>query len=84
MPELNEAAQTLDGKTQIERILALKESYRKMLAELADCGVPLQDVVKQVRKDYITAALRIANGNKTRASQMIGCHRNSLWRHWKV
>jgi len=56
------------------------EHYKAVLYELACAGVPLKEVVNQVRRDYIAAAMYIENGKGLRAAARIGVHRNTLAR----
>ena len=82
MPELNEVESTRAYNSTSRVRMIRCQPYLDMLYQLAGAGVPLHDLMKQVRKDYIAAALRLKRGNRCRAAKLIGIHRNSLARHW--
>lgn len=47
-------------------------------------GTTLEEVRKQVERDYITACLQAAEGNMSRAAQMLGLERSHLYKKMKA
>ncbi|NUM76257.1 sigma-54-dependent Fis family transcriptional regulator, partial [candidate division KSB1 bacterium] len=47
-------------------------------------GTSLEEVRKQVERDYITACLQSAGGNMSRAAQMLGLERSHLYKKMKA
>lgn len=47
-------------------------------------GTSLEEVRKQVERDYITACLQSAEGNMSRAAQMLGLERSHLYKKMKA
>lgn len=53
------------------------------IRECLESGVTLEDATQAFRESYLRAALELACGNQTRAAELIGVHRNIVWRWCK-
>jgi DNA-binding protein Fis len=56
------------------------DHYKELLYTFANLGVPMEQLITQVRKDYARAAYRITKGNKSKAAILVGVHRNTMSR----
>jgi len=51
---------------------------QRLAAELLESGIRLDQAVRELEKQYIVAALEKTRGNRSRAAQSLGLHRNTL------
>jgi hypothetical protein len=64
--------------------MTIDERLIKIITELQESGITLEQAEDAFRKKYVTVALKTADGNVTRASRLIGVHRNTLHNHLKT
>lgn len=59
--------------------LTIDERLAVIIGELLDGGIPLKVAKKVFEDKYIVLAIgRFPHGNKTKASRLLGIHRNSV------
>ncbi len=51
---------------------------QKLVAELIDSGIRLDQAVREIEKQFILAALEKTRGNRSLAARSLGIHRNTL------
>ena len=44
-------------------------------------GITCSEAIREVKKQYIASALKVAKGNRTRAAYLLGVHVNTLARN---
>ncbi len=57
---------------------SLNGQLTKLVSELVDCGLTLEQARKEFEKQFILASLRSNNGNISRSAKLLGVHRNTL------
>ena len=62
-------------------IASVLQHLRKEAAEFLDQGGTMTDFEAMARKAFLTEALHLEGGNRSRAARLIGTHRNTLARH---
>ncbi len=76
----------------IERLIVMSEGNKKIsIKDLPGyfskakeyIKLSLPDVIKDLEKDYILEALKISNGNKSKAAEILGISRKTLWQKIK-
>lgn len=67
---------------ELPELMEKSKVYRELIRFWAEAGLPFDQVIHQVRTDYVNAALRIEKGNAVKAAARIGVHRNTIprWR----
>jgi DNA-binding NtrC family response regulator len=58
--------------------LNIHQKMEILVAEMVDKGVRFRDALKEFQKLYIECAGRKFEGNKTKMSDALGVHRNTL------
>lgn len=56
----------------------IDDHLNSIARELVSCGITLEQALEEFEGKYIGAAMDQADGNVTRASLMLGIHRNTL------
>ena len=51
---------------------------QRLVHELMDSGIRLEQAVRELERQFIVAALEKNRGNRTRAARSLGIHRNTL------
>lgn len=57
---------------------SLNGLLRRLVSELVERGIPLEQARKQFERQYAETALEKHDGNLTRAAEALGVHRNTL------
>ena len=57
---------------------SLNGLLRRLVGELVDRGIPLEQARRQFERQYVETALQQHDGNLTRAAEALGVHRNTL------
>jgi DNA-binding NtrC family response regulator len=60
----------------------LVTKLQRLVAEMMDGGIRLDQAVREVERLFILAALEKNRGNRTLAARSLGIHRNTL--HGKI
>lgn len=81
MQESKLQEQTVKPLLELPELMQKNAVYRELLTFWAEAGLPFHDVMNQVGRDYVAAALKIEQGNQCKAARRIGVHRNTLPRH---
>ena len=58
----------------------MKEQLEGLVNQMVERGILFDEAVGEFEKRFIKRALDRANGNQSRAAQLIGIHRNTLSR----
>ena len=58
----------------------MKEKLEALVAEMIDKRIYLEEGVGEFEKRYIQLALAQSGGNRTKAAETLGLHRNTLTR----
>lgn len=58
----------------------MKDQLEGLVAQMVDRGILFDEAVEEFEKRFIKRVLDRANGNQSRAAQVLGIHRNTLSR----
>lgn len=58
----------------------MKEQLDSLISQLVEHGVAYEDALSEFEKRFIRKVLEKSNGNRSRAAQALGIHRNTLSR----
>lgn len=58
-----------------------KTDLEKLVARMQKTGITCSEAMREVKKQYIVSALKMAKGNRTRAAYLLGVHVNTLARN---
>ena len=56
----------------------MSAKLQRLVSELMDCGIRLDQAVREFERQYIQAALEKNRGNRSVAARALGIHRNTL------
>ena len=56
----------------------MSSRLQRMVAEMLDSGIRLNQAVREVERQFILAALEKTRGNRSLAARSLGIHRNTL------
>lgn len=60
---------------------ATKADLEKLVARMQKTGITCSEAMRELKKQYIVSALKMAKGNRTRAAYLLGVHVNTLARN---
>jgi transcriptional regulator with GAF, ATPase, and Fis domain len=60
---------------------ATKADLEKLVARMQKTGILCREAMRELKKQFIVAALYTAHGNQTRAAYLLGMHVNTLGRN---
>lgn len=60
---------------------ATKADLEKLVARMQKTGITCSEAMREVKKQYILSALKMAEGSRTRAAYLLGIHVNTLARN---
>ncbi|MFZ0339891.1 MAG: helix-turn-helix domain-containing protein [Terracidiphilus sp.] len=58
----------------------MKDQLEGLVTQMVDRGILFDEAVEEFEKRFIKRVLDRANGNQSRAAQVLGIHRNTLSR----
>ncbi len=58
----------------------MKEQLESLINQLVETGISYEDAVCEFEKRFIRRVLEKSNGNRCKAADMMGIHRNTLSR----
>jgi len=58
----------------------MKEQLESLINQMVDHGISFEDALSEFEKRFIKKVLEKSNGNRSKAAQMLGIHRNTLSR----
>ncbi len=58
----------------------MKDQLEALINQMIEHGVVYEDAVSEFEKRFIKKMLERANGNQSKAAQLLGIHRNTLSR----
>ncbi|MGH9405226.1 MAG: helix-turn-helix domain-containing protein [Terriglobia bacterium] len=58
----------------------MKDQLEALISQMMEHGVHFEDAVEEFEKRFIRKALEKHGGNRSKAAQMLGIHRNTLSR----
>jgi DNA-binding protein Fis len=58
----------------------LKDQLEALIAQMVERGILLEEAVADFEKKFIKRVMDSAQGNQSRAAQVLGIHRNTLSR----
>jgi len=61
-----------------EKKKTLRKRLDKLVREMVDGGIRLEDAIRELETLYLKRVLAQADGNQTRAAELLGIHRNTL------
>lgn len=56
----------------------MRARLQRLVCELMDSGIRLEQAVREFERQYIEAALAKNRGNRSVAARVLGIHRNTL------
>ena len=56
----------------------MSAKLQRLVSELMECGIRLDQAVREFERQYIQAALEKNHGNRSVAARALGIHRNTL------
>jgi DNA-binding NtrC family response regulator len=63
---------------------ATKTDLEKLVARMQKTGIICSEAVRELKKQFIIAALQASEGNRTRAAYVLGVHVNTLARQIRI
>ncbi|PYS96357.1 MAG: histidine kinase [Acidobacteria bacterium] len=67
-----------DKRPATSRRWALRVRLQKIVDDLLESGIRLEQAVREFERQFILAALEKSGGNRSRAARSLGVHRNTL------
>ena len=58
----------------------MKDQLESLVSQMVERGILFDEAICEFEKRFIKRVLEDANGNQSRAAQMLGIHRNTLSR----
>lgn len=58
----------------------MKDQLDALITQMIEHGVHYEDAISEFQKRFIRKALERSDGNRSKAAQMLGIHRNTLSR----
>ena len=58
----------------------MKDELEGLVSQMVERGILFEEAVSEFEKRFIKRVLDSANGNQSRAAEMLGIHRNTLSR----
>lgn len=65
-------------RTPKKRKKTLHKRLDKLVGEMVEGGIRLEDAVRELETLYLRRVLDRTDGNQTRAAELLGIHRNTL------
>ncbi|MEW5807522.1 MAG: helix-turn-helix domain-containing protein [Acidobacteriota bacterium] len=56
----------------------MKGIIDRLIHEMIDKGIKLEEAKKEFEKKFIAAALEKSSGNRSKAARVLGVHRNTI------
>ena len=58
----------------------MKEQFESLINQMVDHGISYEDALSEFEKKFIKKVLEKSTGNRSKAAQLLGIHRNTLSR----